>query len=733
MSPFDAVAFTPFPLGPVTLRNRFIKAATFEGMTPGGVPSAALTELHRVIAAGGVAMTTVAYCAVSDEGRTFGNQMAMSNAVVPALQTLTEAVHKEGAHVAIQLGHAGFFTKHRIPGRRFPAGPSVVPNAYGIAHGMPVSRAMNRRDMDRVARDFARAAQLAQAAGFDALELHLGHGYLLSQFLCPATNRRTDSYGGALENRLRFPLEVVAAVRAAVGPDCAVLAKMNVNDGFAGGLTPDDAVGVARALEASEDLDALILSGGFASRSALYLLRGGRPLRAMQRIEKHSLQRAALGALGPALVKAYPYESRFLADTSRRIRDAVNMPLVTIGGIDSSAAIAAAMNDGFEFVQLGRPLVRDPQWVNRLARGEVDRSDCVRCNVCIAEMDEPAGLRCVMPPVRGVEAKRDGPTEVNTVLVTGGCGVIGRALVEELVRRGKTVRILDLDTDANRATAANLASPPGALVSGHFGDICDEPFVAAAIVDCDAVVHLAGMLPPSTDQRLERALAVNVGATDTLARLDPPLLVFASSYTVYGTVSGNTPPQRATGDPVRPTDQYTHHKVAAESLIRRAGGAHAILRFATVPAMGTLQADLGVVMQQFRVRPDAPMEMLHPEDAALAVANLLERPATWNRTLNIGGGPKCQIRQADLLGVIASVLGLDASTQSWTGSRDYYSQWLDTTESEALLGYQRHDWQGIRADLLGHARPLTRLLSPFKPASAALLALTKRWSAARTA
>jgi 2,4-dienoyl-CoA reductase-like NADH-dependent reductase (Old Yellow Enzyme family) len=387
-------AFTPFRLGGLTLRNRIVKAATYEGMCPGGVPSDALVRHHRDLAAGGVGMTTVAYCAVSPDGRTFAEQMWMRDAVVPRLRVLTDAVHREGAAASIQLGHCGFFSRNAELRGRAPRGPSFTFNAYGLPAGLPFARAMSRRDLVQVADDFGGAAGRAMEAGFDAVELHLGHGYLLSQFLSPATNRRRDDHGGSLENRLRLPLAVVDAVRRRVGPDVPVLAKTNLRDGFRGGLELGESVEVAGALERA-GVDALVLSGGFTSRTPFYLFRGPAPLREMIEVERSRFQRLVLRVVGPTFIKGSPFEEMFFLPLAREVRAAVRMPLGLLGGLLSLDNLERAMDEGFELAVMGRALVADPDLVARLQRGEATRSRCISCNKCVAEMDR-GGVRCVL-------------------------------------------------------------------------------------------------------------------------------------------------------------------------------------------------------------------------------------------------------------------------------------------------------------------------------------------------
>jgi 2,4-dienoyl-CoA reductase-like NADH-dependent reductase (Old Yellow Enzyme family) len=392
--PLLARALSPAVLGPVPLRNRILKSATYEGMTPQGAPSPALVAHHVALAKGGVGMTTVAYCAVSPHGRTFAGQMWMGEAIVPALAELVVEVKAHGAAVSLQLGHCGYFSRNtELPGRR-SLGPSRLVNEYGLLSGIPLSRAMDEHDLAAAARDFANAAALAAEAGFDAVELHLGHGYLLSQFLCPATNRRTDRYGGSLDARMRFPLEVVTAVRERVGNRIAVLAKTNLRDGFRGGLELDDSVAVCRALEAA-GVDAIELTGGFTSRTPFYLFRGAAPLKEMIAAEKSLLHRLALRLFGGRAIRAYPFEELFFLPLARRIREAVRVPLVLLGGCLSTDNLETAMREGFDFVAMGRALIADPDLVARMEDGLAERSRCISCNRCVPETDR-GGVRCVL-------------------------------------------------------------------------------------------------------------------------------------------------------------------------------------------------------------------------------------------------------------------------------------------------------------------------------------------------
>jgi len=386
--------FSPGRLGPLTLRNRFIKSATYEGMSPGGRPSPALVEFHRRLAQGGVAMTTVAYAAVHADGRTFEDQLCLRPATVPSLSELTEAVHQAGAMASIQLSHCGFFSKLRRADGSGPRGPSLTFNKYGAASGLPVARAMSPAQIEAIPVQFAEAAALAEAAGFDAVEVHLGHGYLLSQFLSPAMNHRRDTWGGSLQGRLRLPLAVIAAVRERVGERLAVTAKLNTADGFSGGLSESEGLEIAAAVDEA-GIDGLITTGGSTTHNPLFLMRGARPLRAMVAVERNPLQRMALRVLGPAVLREYPFEEMFFRDAGRRLLSRVECPVILLGGVVSLANVHQAMADGFDFVQLGRALVADPDLVERFGRGDAERTRCTACNQCMASMDD-GGVRCVL-------------------------------------------------------------------------------------------------------------------------------------------------------------------------------------------------------------------------------------------------------------------------------------------------------------------------------------------------
>jgi 2,4-dienoyl-CoA reductase-like NADH-dependent reductase (Old Yellow Enzyme family) len=384
--------FSPARLGPITLRNRVIKAATFEGMSPKGTVSDRLIEFHRRFAAGGVGMTTLAYCSVASDGRSFPDQIWMRPEAVPGLRRLTDAVHAEGAAAAVQLAHGGLMATRKATGRR-PVAPSRVFSSYALTFTRP----LRDDDFVRLRHDYAAAARVAVEAGFDAVEVHLGHGYLLSQFLSPWTNRRKDEWGGSLENRTRFPRDVLSAVRAEVGGEVAVYAKFNMADGFRAGLQPEEGLEVARMLEADRSVDALQLTGGFTSRTPMYLMRGDVPIREFVETERHPVRRLGLRMFARKVIRPWPFEEAFFLPMAREVRGAVRLPLMLLGGITRLDTMERAMEEGFQFVAMARALLREPDLVRKFQGGRSAQALCIPCNKCVTEMNR-GGTRCVFVP-----------------------------------------------------------------------------------------------------------------------------------------------------------------------------------------------------------------------------------------------------------------------------------------------------------------------------------------------
>lgn len=367
-------------LGPLILRNRAIRSAAFEGMSPGHLVSDDLIGYHRAVSAGGVGMTTVAYAAVSKSGLSFDHQLWLRDESVPGLRKLTDAVHAEGAAAAIQIGHCGQMAKKSV------SGVCLAPTGGFNLYGPTWPRSMDARDIESTVRDFGNAVRLAGEAGFDAVEVHAGHGYLISQFLSPYTNHRRDGYGGSFGNRTRFMVEVIREVMRAAGPKLAVVAKMNLRDGFRGGMELDESVEVARILQ-SEGVHGLVLSGGFVSRAPMYVMRGRMPVDVMAaHLKKDRWMKPALRHLGNLLMKPEPFSEGYFLEDALKVREAVQLPLIYVGGLVSLEKIEEVLGHGFEFVQIARALIHDPDFINKLRSGEITRSGCKHSNYCIAVM-----------------------------------------------------------------------------------------------------------------------------------------------------------------------------------------------------------------------------------------------------------------------------------------------------------------------------------------------------------
>src|SRR5438067_4936985 len=371
----DVDPFASTALGPIRIRNRFIKAATFEGMAVDNLVTDRLIDFHRTMAAGGVGMTTVAYLAVWPDGEGAPAEIVVRDEAAPGLASLAEAVHAEGAAVSAQLGHAG-------PVAAGTGRTGLAPSRIFTPMALRFTRAVTDDDIERITGDFARAAVVLRDAGFDAIELHLGHSYLLSAFLSPGLNRRTDRWGGSVASRAEFPRQVTRAVREAVGPSMAVIAKLNMADGFRGGIWLDESIEAALLLESDGVLDALELTGGSSLRNPMYLFRGDAPVEEMARVFPQPL-RTAFKLVGRRFLISYPFEEAYFLPYDRQFREALRMPLVLLGGVNRLDTVHTALAEGFEFVAMGRALLREPYLLRRWKDGDTTEGLCIHCNKCM--------------------------------------------------------------------------------------------------------------------------------------------------------------------------------------------------------------------------------------------------------------------------------------------------------------------------------------------------------------
>ena len=379
----ESPIFTPVTIGPVTLRNRVIRSAAFENMAYGNSPSQDLYDYHVAVARGGVGMTTLAYAAVDRSGLSFDGQLWMRKEIVPDLRRITDAIHAEGAKASIQLGHCGNMT-HRSTCGCMPVGASGGFNMYSPTF----VRSLKINEIHDLVKAFGNAVNLAREAGFDCVEIHAGHGYLISQFLSPYTNHRHDEFGGSLENRMRFMRMVISEVMKAAGDDLGVIVKMNMHDGFKKGMQRAECLEVAKELERL-GVHAIVLSAGFVSKAPMEVMRGAMPLKTLAHymdMKKFWWLKAALLTIGRLLIPTVPYREGYFLEDAMQFRQVLKLPLIYVGGLISKDKMEEVLAAGFQGLQVARALVHDTDFVNKLLSGEITCSGCKHSNYCIGRM-----------------------------------------------------------------------------------------------------------------------------------------------------------------------------------------------------------------------------------------------------------------------------------------------------------------------------------------------------------
>lgn len=377
----DKKLFTPASIGPVTLRNRTIRSAAFEGMGKNNNPTPQLKEYHVSVARGGVGMTTIAYAGICRSALSFDSQLWLRPEIVPSLRDITDDIHAEGAKASIQIGHCGNMT-HRSTAGCIPVGASSGFNLYSPT----IVRGLRKDEIKDLAKKFGEAVNTARDAGFDCVEVHAGHGYLISQFLSPYTNHRKDEYGGNLDSRMRFMRECIAEVMKAAGSDMGVLVKINMNDGFKSGLQEEECIEVAQDLEKA-GVHALVLSGGFVSKAPMYVMKGKMPIHTMTHYMSPWWLKYSVKMFGDMMVPSEEFKPLYFLEQARMFRSALKMPLVYVGGVTSREDADRIIDEeGFEFLQMGRALLNDPAFVNKMKEDPAHKSQCEHINYCIARM-----------------------------------------------------------------------------------------------------------------------------------------------------------------------------------------------------------------------------------------------------------------------------------------------------------------------------------------------------------
>lgn len=349
----------------MTLGNRLVRSATWEGMCDSdGKPTQKLISFYREMARGKVGLIISGYTFVSPEGKQLPGKMGIhTDDFADVMQDMTRAVHDEGGKICIQLVHAGGQTDANNAGQQ-----PIAPSAVKIDQYPELPVEMTREDISRVIAAFGDGARRAQKWGFDAVQLHGAHGYLINQFLSPLANKRQDEYGGSIDGRCRFLMKVYQAVRSAVGPDFPVMVKLNSSDNLAGGLSPEDAVFAAKALDTS-GIDCIEVSGGTP----------------------------ASGDQSPARIKIdAPEKEAYNLTPARKIRTAVTCPIMVVGGFRSFEVAERTIREAADYISMARPFIREPALAKRWQEGDRSPAHCISCNGCFKPGLKEGGIYCVV-------------------------------------------------------------------------------------------------------------------------------------------------------------------------------------------------------------------------------------------------------------------------------------------------------------------------------------------------
>jgi 2,4-dienoyl-CoA reductase-like NADH-dependent reductase (Old Yellow Enzyme family) len=360
------ILFETMNLGGMVTRNRFVRSATWEGMCDGeGRPPEKLAELYRNLARGRVGLIVTGYTFVSPEGKQMPGKMGIhTDGFAGEMKALAGAAHDGGGKICMQLVHCGGQTTSKMAGRQ-----PLAPSAVEVAQFPEIPAAMTREEIEATVAAFGEGAGRAREYGFDAVQLHAAHGYLINQFLSPLTNRREDDHGGSAEKRNRFLLEVCRSVRGAVGPDFPVLVKLNGSDFLESGLEPEGAMAAAKMLE-QEGIAAIEVSGGTG----------------------------ASGKENPTRVKIKTAaDEAYNLPLAAKVKAATSCPVMSVGGFRSPGVAEAAVREGStDFISLSRPFIREPGLVKRWQEGDRSRAACISCNGCFKPGVREGGIYCVV-------------------------------------------------------------------------------------------------------------------------------------------------------------------------------------------------------------------------------------------------------------------------------------------------------------------------------------------------
>ena len=384
----ESKLFSPYKLGPITLRNRIIRSAAFENMARANAPTKELQDYHVSVAHGGVGMTTVAYCAVDLTGVSFDGQLYVRPEIIPDMKKMTDAIHKEGAKASIQLGHCGNMT-HMSTCHCIPVSADTWFNLYSPT----IHRRLKVSEIKTIVKHFGEAVDFARECGFDCVEIHAGHAYLISQFIARRTNHRHDEYGGSFENRVRFMNEVLDEVMAHAKDDMAVVVKTNMWDDCWKGVSIEEGIQVAREI-AKHKVHGIVLSGGTVSRSPMTILGGAMPIKTLAHYMPMKTLwwlKAALHIpyVGAIMTPTVPFKELYFMDKAKYFQEQlkdIDIPLIYVGGVQSGDNCLQIMDEGFELFQIAHVLIKDPDFVKHVQENPHYHAGCKRSNYCVGRM-----------------------------------------------------------------------------------------------------------------------------------------------------------------------------------------------------------------------------------------------------------------------------------------------------------------------------------------------------------
>ncbi len=385
--------FTPTEINGMHLKNRLVKSATYEAMAAeDGSVTDQLINMYTSLAKGGAGLIVTGYAYIQENGHCMPLQTGVfSDDNIPGLQKLADAVHKEGGAIALQIAHSGRQTSPALIGGQTPMAPSAM-EADPFFHTEP--RAMTTEEISETIDAFGAAAERCKDAGFDAVQLHGAHGYLIAQFLSPFTNRRTDEWGGDTENRMRFVKEVIKKVRAAVGPDYPVLIKISVEEGVDNGMTLDESRMIAKGL-AEEGVDAIEVSGGIVADTAFVMSRGDVPIDQFTAgLEGDA--KAQTEQVLYSIADSVKLEEAYWVGHAEKIKEVVgDVPVMVVGGMKYPQTMETIVQEKkADFISLARSLIKEPALPKEMAEGRKSPVKCGYCNRCLGAIVAGQPLKC---------------------------------------------------------------------------------------------------------------------------------------------------------------------------------------------------------------------------------------------------------------------------------------------------------------------------------------------------